>query len=138
MDNSNLNDGFPQADVPDTEDVNPAPPPTDASQQYYQNVAPATVRTKKKKKKKKKNIFLTVLKKFFMVIATTLLSLFLVMVITGTIVATALTVYVLDFMEDATNITLQELESGSDTYFYGNKTNEKARKNTQEFEVRRK
>jgi penicillin-binding protein 1A len=77
-----------------------------------------------KKKKKKKNIFLVILKKFFMVIATTLLSLFLVMVITGTIVATALTVYVLDFMEDSTSITLQELESGSDTYFYGTETDE--------------
>jgi len=74
---------------------------------------------KKKKKKKKKNPILVFFKKLFMVIATTLLSLFLVMIITGTIVATALTVYVLDFMEDATNITLQELEAGSDTYFYG-------------------
>ena len=127
MDNNNLNDSFQQAAVPNADEnyqLN-----TENSQQYYYNTAPQTARTKKKpKKKKKKNIFLTVLKKFFMVIATTLLSLFLVMVITGTIVATALTVYVLDFMEDATNITLQELESGSDTYFYGNKTNEKGEK----------
>ncbi len=59
-----------------------------------------------------------------MVIITTLLSLFLVMVITGTIVATALTVYVLDFMDDSTGVTLQELESGNDTYFYGYETDE--------------
>ncbi|MBQ6212224.1 MAG: hypothetical protein IJJ57_04925, partial [Ruminococcus sp.] len=75
-------------------------------------------------KKKKRNPVATFFKKFFMVIATTLLSLFLVMIITGTIVATALTVYVLDFMEEATSISLSELESGSDTYFYGTELDE--------------
>lgn len=78
----------------------------------------------KKPKKKKKNIFLMFLKKLFMVIGTTLLSLFLVIIITGTIVATALTVYVLDFMDETSSITLAELESGSDTYFYGTEVNE--------------
>ena len=62
------------------------------------------------------------------VIATTLLSLLLVIIITGTIVSTALTVYVLNFMDDSTNVTLQQLESGSDTYFYGNQTNEAGEK----------
>ena len=71
-----------------------------------------------KKPKKKKSKGLIIFKKLMTVIATTLLSLFLVIIITSTIVATALTVYVLDFMEDSTSITLQELESGSDTYFY--------------------
>ena len=79
---------------------------------------------KKTVKKKKRNPVATFFKKFFMVIATTLLSLFLVMIITGTIVATALTVYVLDFMEEATSISLSELESGSDTYFYGTELDE--------------
>ncbi len=100
---------------PNSEDF---PPQQDG---YYP--PPPPVR-RRKKKRKKKNKILMFFKKFFMVIATTLLSMFLVMVITGTIVATALTVYVLNFMEDATNITLQELESGSDTYFYGNETDE--------------
>jgi len=79
--------------------------------------------SQKKKKKKHSKPFL-IFKKIITVIATTLLSLFLVMIITGTIVATALTVYVLDFMEETSGITLQELESGSDTYFYGIKKNE--------------
>ena len=48
-----------------------------------------------------------------------MLSLLLVMIITGTIVATALTIYVLDFMEESTSVTFATLESGSDTYFYG-------------------
>ncbi|MDE6501809.1 MAG: transglycosylase domain-containing protein, partial [Ruminococcus sp.] len=74
---------------------------------------------KRKKKKKKQSLIVRIIKKFFAVVSTTLLSLFLVMVITGTIVATALTIYVLDFMDNSTNVTLQELESGSDTYFYG-------------------
>ncbi|MBO5572524.1 MAG: transglycosylase domain-containing protein [Ruminococcus sp.] len=70
-------------------------------------------------KKKQHSLPFRILKKLVMVIATTLLSLFLVVVITGTIVSTALTVYVLNFMDESTKITLQELESGSDTYFYG-------------------
>ncbi|HBB71610.1 MAG TPA: hypothetical protein DCZ71_03275, partial [Ruminococcus sp.] len=108
MDNNSIRDPQPQGMTP----VQPIP---------AQMQAPPP---RKKKKKKKKNIPLLILKKFITVIATTLLSLFLVMIITGTIVATALTVYVLDFMEDATNITLSELESGSDTYFYGYTTQE--------------
>lgn len=79
--------------------------------------------TKKKKKKKHSKAF-RIFKKLCAVIMTTFLSLFLIMVITGTIVATALTVYVLDFMEETTGITLQELESGSDTYFYAQQENE--------------
>ncbi len=76
-----------------------------------------------KKKKKKHSKGFIIFKKLMTVIATTLLSLLLVIIITGTIVSTALTVYVLNFMDDSTSITLQQLESGSDTYFYGNKTN---------------
>lgn len=79
---------------------------------------------RKKRKKKKKSKALIFFQKLFSVIVTTLLSLFLVIIITGTIVATALTVYVLSFMNEATSITLTELESGSDTYFYGTELNE--------------
>lgn len=82
------------------------------------------VRKKAPKKKKKKNIFLLILQKLFACIGTTLLSLFLIIVITGTIVATALTVYVMDFMDESSSITLAELESGSNTYFYGTEINE--------------
>lgn len=78
----------------------------------------------KKHPKKKKNIFLLVLKKLFACIATTLLSLFLIIIITGTIVATALTVYVMDFMDESSTITLAELESGSNTYLYGTEIDE--------------
>ena len=81
----------------------------------------------KKSSKKKHSLPFLIFKKLIMVIATTLLSLFLVIVITGTIVCSALTVYVLDFMDDSTNITLQELESGSDTYFYGISKDENGR-----------
>lgn len=79
---------------------------------------------KKKKKKKKHSLPFRIFKKLISVIATTLLSLFLVMIITGTIVATALTVYVLDFMDDSSSITFQALESGSDTYIYGTEVDE--------------
>ncbi len=68
----------------------------------------------KKKKKKKKNIF----KKILAVIGATLLSIFLVVVITGTIVVTALTVYVLEFMDETTDVTIKELENSSNTIVY--------------------
>lgn len=93
-------------------------------QQAYPDDMPVRRQAPKKKKKKKKNIFLVILQKLFACIATTLLSLFLIIIITGTIVATALTVYVMDFMDESSSITLAELESGSDTYFYGQKVNE--------------
>lgn len=70
-----------------------------------------------KKKKKHSKAFL-IIKKFFTIILTTMMSLFLIMIITGTIVATAFTVYVLDFMEETTGVTFQELEQSSDTFFY--------------------
>lgn len=92
------------------------------SQQENGTAAPQRIKSPRKKKKKHSKIFLF-FKKLLTVIATTLLSLLLVIIITGTIVSTALTVYVLDFMDDSTSITLQELESGSDTYFYGLETN---------------
>lgn len=92
--------------------------------QAYPDDMPVRRQAPKKKKKKKKNIFLLILQKLFACIATTLLSLFLIIIITGTIVATALTVYVMDFMDESSSITLAELESGSDTYFYGQKVNE--------------
>jgi len=80
------------------------------------------------RKKKKRSKAFRIFKKLMTVIATTLLSLLLVIIITGTIVSTALTVYVLNFMDDATSVTLQQLESGSDTYFYGNHVNENGEK----------
>lgn len=86
-------------------------------------MSPAKKLPPKKIKKKHSKGFM-IFKKLLTVITTTLLSLFLVMIITGTIVTTALTVYVLEFMKDTTNITLQELESGSDTYFYATDTDE--------------
>ena len=124
--NDNFFDNPPQPDIPGSEpseipapdispaDLNPGSYGSAPGGLYPDQMPPP----KAKKKKKKKNKALVIAKKLMTVIATTLLSLFLVMIITTTIVATALTVYVLDFMEDSTSITLQELESGSDTYFY--------------------
>ena len=71
-----------------------------------------------KKKKRKQSKILLIIRRFFAIILTTLLSLFLIMIITGTIVATALTMYVLDYVEDSRGITFQELEQGYNTYFF--------------------
>ncbi|MGN0614148.1 MAG: transglycosylase domain-containing protein [Porcipelethomonas sp.] len=69
---------------------------------------------KKTEPKKKKSL----LRKILTVLGTTLLSVFLVVVITGTIVVTALTVYVLEFMDESTDVTIKELESSSNTIVY--------------------
>ena len=47
-----------------------------------------------------------------------MLSIFLVVVITGTIVATAMTVYVLEFMDESTDVTIKELENSANTIVY--------------------
>lgn len=59
-----------------------------------------------------------ILKKTFAVIFATLTSFFLICVITGTIVATALTVYVLEFMEDTAVVDIYELSTSAATIFY--------------------
>ena len=95
-----------------------------SSQGRPQRTNPASMQDQPRKKKKKKNKALVILKKIMGAIVTTLLSLFLVMIISGTIVATAMTIYVLDFMEESTSVTFATLESGSDTYFYGTEIDE--------------
>lgn len=84
------------------------------TQKTGENISP-----KKKRPKKKKNKLFLIVSKLFAVIFTTLLSLFLIMIITGTAVVTALTVYVLDFMEETTGITIQEMEMSCNSYVYG-------------------
>lgn len=68
----------------------------------------------RKKQKKKKSVP----KKIFAVVGTTMLSLFLILVITGTIVVTALTVYVLGFMDETADVTIKELENSTNTIVY--------------------
>lgn len=71
--------------------------------------------------KKKENPKLAVVKKLFAILGTTLLSIFLVFVITGTIVGTAMTVYVLEFMDETSDVTITELASSANTIVYANK-----------------
>lgn len=99
-----------------------SPPPQNPASEPEARKAPP------RKKKKKHSKGYIIFKKLMTVIATTLLSLMLVIIITGTIVSVAMTAYVLNFMDDSTSVTLQQLESGSDTYFYGSQTNESGEK----------
>ena len=69
--------------------------------------------------KKKKNRFVRFCKKFFTFICSTILSLFLIIVITGTIVATALTVYVMEFMENTNDVNITDMEMSYASYIYG-------------------
>lgn len=52
------------------------------------------------------------------VVGTTILSLFLIVIITGSIVATALTVYVMKFMDTDVDIDLANLEMSSSSFIY--------------------
>ncbi len=69
--------------------------------------------------KKKPSRKWRVLKKLVSILLTTLLSIFLICLITGTIVASAVAVYVLDFMNEASTITLEEMELSYNTNIYG-------------------
>lgn len=71
-------------------------------------------------RKKPENPKVKIAKKIAAVLGTTLLSIFLVVVITGTIVATAMTVYVLEFMDESTDVTMKELENSANTIVYAN------------------
>lgn len=71
-------------------------------------------------RKKPENPNVKIAKKIAAVLGTTLLSIFLVVVITGTIVATAMTVYVLEFMDESTDVTMKELENSANTIVYAN------------------
>lgn len=121
--NTNPNRPKPPANRSGTQPLPASRQRTDIQQPGQKPTANQNTAAPKKKKKKHSKAFI-IFKKITTVIATTLLSLLLVMIITGTIVATALTVYVLEFMEETTGITLQELESGSNTVFYGITINE--------------
>lgn len=70
------------------------------------------------KKKQKKSARSRVVKKVFTAIFTFVISIFLIFVITGTIVSGALTFYVLDFMDDTADVTIEELELSYNTYVY--------------------
>ncbi|MBD5141622.1 MAG: peptidoglycan glycosyltransferase [Ruminococcus sp.] len=73
-------------------------------------------KTKKKKKKRKVNP----IKRTLAVIGTTILSLFLIVIITSSIIAAALTVYVLQFADqDTVDISLSDLNLDYTTFIYG-------------------
>ncbi|MBQ8687888.1 MAG: transglycosylase domain-containing protein [Ruminococcus sp.] len=60
------------------------------------------------------------LRRTFSILLTTIMSLFLICIITGTIVVTALTVYVMDFRDEVSAVTIEELELQYNTYVYAN------------------
>ncbi len=84
---------------------------------YKENGAEeASVKTPKKKKKKRK---VNPVKRTLAVIGTTILSLVLIVIITGSIIAAALTVYVLQFVDqDQVDISLSDLDLDYTTFIY--------------------
>lgn len=60
------------------------------------------------------------LRNAFSIFITTIISMFLICVITGTIVVTALTIYVMDFKDEVSSVTIEDLELQYNTYVYAN------------------
>ncbi|MDE5754771.1 MAG: penicillin-binding protein [Oscillospiraceae bacterium] len=79
----------------------------------------AVSKQKQERKKKKPSRKLRVVKKLISILLTTLLSIFLICIITGTIVAAAVAVYILDFMDEASTVTIEEMELSYNTNIYG-------------------
>lgn len=77
----------------------------------------------KPKKRKKPNIILTFLLKFFSIIATTIFSVLLITIITGTIVTTAITIYLMDFMNSSADVDIADPTSSYSSYIYTKNTN---------------
>lgn len=68
---------------------------------------------KRRKRRRRQNPFVRTLK----IIGTTLLSIVLLVVITGSILATALTVYVMNFMDDTVDIDITNMALNYTSYF---------------------
>ncbi len=59
-----------------------------------------------------------VLRRTISILGSTLMALFLIMIITCTIVATALVIYVMGFRDDVSNVTIEEMELSYNTNIY--------------------
>ncbi len=83
-------------------------PPTGTPEYPYYKGSLASAKTKR----------FPALRNAISILLTTIMSLFLICVITGTIVATALTVYVMDFRDEVSSVTIEEMELQYNTYVY--------------------
>ncbi len=79
-----------------------------------------TANTKKKKKQTKKNTKLETVKRVLGIIGTTFLSLIMIVIITVCIVATSLTVYIMQFADSAFDVDLKNVELSYTSFIYAN------------------
>ena len=73
-------------------------------------------------KKKKPSRGWRIVKRIVSVLFSTLLSIFLICIITSTIVGTAAAVYIIELMDESSSITLEEMELSYNTNVYGTDT----------------
>ncbi len=64
-----------------------------------------------------------VLRQSLSILGSTIMALFLILIITCTIVATALVVYVMNFRDDVSNVTIEEMEMSYNTNIYAQDEN---------------
>lgn len=94
------------------------------------------VKNKKIKKRKKQNKKVHPAVKALKIVGTVLLSAFLVVIITGSIFATVLTIYILNFADTSTTISLDRVADGSVTRFLSvNPKYDKKKKDSQKYEL---
>jgi len=77
-----------------------------------------TPNNKSKKNKTPLHYMLMFFKKLFALIGTTLMSIFLILVITGTVCVVAFVIYILSFMDTTTDVSLTEYEMSYASYIY--------------------
>ncbi|MBR2087185.1 MAG: transglycosylase domain-containing protein [Oscillospiraceae bacterium] len=70
-------------------------------------------------KKKKPSKAWRIVKRVFSVLFSTLLSIFMICVITGTIVGTAGAIYIMELMEESSSVKLEEMELSYNTNVFG-------------------
>ena len=90
-------------------------------------------RSKRKNKKKETNP----VKRVFKIIGTLLLSLVLIMIITGSIFATAITIYIMNFADTSTTISLDNgvVTSTASKFMYANPDYDENDENSEEYEL---
>ena len=93
-------------------------------------------RRKGKRKKKKANTALGVVSKVLKTVGTVVLSVFLIVIITSCIFATVLTIYVLNFADTTSTVSLERVaESNISRFVYNNPNYDEKDPNSKEYEL---
>lgn len=89
----------------------------------FSKYVPKNQPKKKRKRRHRKPLILRIISSIFSILLTTFLSFFLLFAVTGTICAIAVTVYITNYMESTTSISIAELSTSYATNIYETDSN---------------